>query len=285
MRRQRTEPLAGLTAVITGAGSGIGRALAHRLSRQGCPVALADVDEAGLTETARSITTPTLIRHLDVRDGADVSAFADEVGQWSPTRIGAVFNNAGVAVQASVAEGDPGDDRWLWDINFHGVVNGTRAFLPLLLAQRSGAIVNTSSVYGLLAVPFHSAYCASKFAVRGYTESLRHELDGTGVRAVTVHPGGVRTQIAERARVRSDPEGRGRSAEQIAAEFNAATMTTPQRAAEVICDGLEKGRPRILVGLDAKMVDLAVRLAPSRALTLLAVVEPKPSTKVPAAAP
>lgn len=285
MRRQQTEPLAGLTAVITGAGSGIGRALAHRLSRQGCPVALADVDAAGLAETARSITTPTLTRHLDVRDGADVSAFADEVGQWSPTRIGAVFNNAGVAVQASVAEGDPGDDQWLWDINFHGVVNGTRAFLPLLLAQRSGAIVNTSSVYGLLAVPFHSAYCASKFAVRGYTESLRHELDGTGVRAVTVHPGGVRTQIAERARVRSDPEGRGRSAEQIAAEFNAATMTTPERAAQVILGGLEKGRPRILVGLDAKMVDLAVRLAPSRALSLLALVEPKPSTESAVAAP
>ncbi|OZC87703.1 acetoin dehydrogenase [Rhodococcus sp. 05-340-1] len=259
--------------VITGAASGIGRALARRLSAHGCPIALADVDEHGLAETARSIGTPTLIRRLDVRSASDVDAFAGDVRDWSPRPIGAVFNNAGVAVQASVADGNPEDDRWLWDINFHGVVNGTRAFLPLFIGQGNGVIVNTSSVYGLLAVPHHSAYCASKFAVRGYTESLRQELAGTGVRSVTVHPGGIKTNIARDARVAVDPEGRGRTAEQIAEAFDAAAMTSPERAAETIHRGVDRGRSRILVGPDAVAVDLASRLAPSHAARALRFVE------------
>lgn len=171
---------------------------------------------------------------LDVSRVVDVQAFAEEVRRWSAPAIGAVFKSAGVAVQSTLAESSPEDDAWLWGINFHGVVNGTRAFLPALLAQGSGAIVNTSSVYGLPAVPFHSAYRGSKFAVRGYTESLRHELRGTGVRSVVVHPGGIETGIAQGARVAKDPEGRRRSAAQIAAEFDAAAMTTPERAAAAI---------------------------------------------------
>lgn len=273
MRRPKPEPIAGTTTVITGAASGIGRALAQRLSRHGCPVALADVDERGLLETAASLSGPCTTTVLDVRSAADVEAFAEEVQRWAPSPIGAVFNNAGVAVQSSIAEGNPEDDAWLWDINFHGVVNGTRAFLPAMLAQRSGAIVNTSSVYGLLAVPFHSAYCSSKFAVRGYTESLRLELDGTGVRSVVVHPGGIKTNIAQGARVAKDPEGRGRSAAQIAAEFDASAMTTPERAAGVIHQGLDRGRSRILIGADAIAVDIVSRLTPTHAAAVLGAVE------------
>jgi short-subunit dehydrogenase len=180
-----------------------------------------------------------------------------------------VFNNAGVAVTATVLDASPEDDQWLWDINFHGVVNGTRAFLPLLMAQGSGAVVNTSSVYGLLGVPYQSAYCASKFAVRGFTEALRQELRGTGVRAVTVHPGGVTTNIARNARIRRDPEGLGRTKEELAARFEAVTMTSPEKAAAIIHRGVERGRARILVGPDAYVIDAVSRLTPTHAYGLL----------------
>ena len=136
---------------------------------------------------------------------------------WPPRPLAAVFNNAGVAVAATVQDAVPEDDDWLREINFHGVVNGIRAFLPMLIEQDDGVIVTTSSVFGLLGVPYQSAYCASKFAVRGFTDALRQELRGTGVRAVTVHPGGVMTNIARNARIRKDPEGLGRTKEQMAA--------------------------------------------------------------------
>lgn len=275
MRTPRTERLAGQTVVITGAASGIGRALAQRLSRRGCPIVAADVDEVGLAETARSLSSPTLSKVLDVRSAAQFTALAAEVRGWMPNRLGAVFNNAGVAVNATVAEGDPSDDQWLHDINFHGVVNGTRAFLPMLLDQRSGAVVNLSSVFGLVAVPYHSAYCASKFAVRGYTESLRHELRGTGVRSITVHPGGIATNIANNARVRKDPAGRGRTQAEMANEFNASAMTTPERAARIIHRGVDKGKPRILVGPDAYLVDILARVTPTRAADALTALEAK----------
>ncbi|MPY56558.1 SDR family NAD(P)-dependent oxidoreductase [Streptomyces spongiae] len=275
MRAPRPELLRGQAVVITGAASGIGRALAQRLSRQGCPVAIADVDEAGLAVTARSLTSPTLSRILDVRSASDVAVFADDVGRWRPGSLGAVFNNAGVAVNATVVDADAEDDKWLYDINFHGVVNGTRAFLPLLLDQGYGAVVNTSSVYGLVAVRYHSAYCASKFAVRGYTEALRDELRGSGVRSVTVHPGGIKTNIANTARVRSDPSGRGRSQAQMAREFDAAAMTTPERAARIIQRGVEKGKSRILVGPDAFLVDVLARITPTRAADALAALDSK----------
>ena len=174
-----------------------------------------------------------------------------------------MFNNAGVAVASSVLDADPDDDEWLRQINFDGVVHGTRAFLPILVEQDEGVIVNTSSVFGLLGMPYQSAYCASKFAVRGFTDALRQELRGTGVRAVTVHPGGVRTNIARSARVRKDPEGRGRSQEQMAAEFEALLRTTPDRAAEIICRGVDRGKARILVGPDAYVFDALARVAPT----------------------
>jgi NADP-dependent 3-hydroxy acid dehydrogenase YdfG len=192
-----------------------------------------------------------------------VLRFADEVREWLPAPLAAVFNNAGVAVASSVQDAVPEDDDWLFEINFHGVVNGTRAFLPILVAQDDGVIVNTSSVFGLVGMPYQSAYCASKFAVRGFTDALRQELRGTGVRAVTVHPGGITTNIARNARVRKDPEGLGRTKEQLAAQFEAATMTSPDKAAAIIHSGVERGRARILVGPDAYLFDALARITPT----------------------
>src|SRR4051812_34396426 len=150
MSKTQRRTINGRTVVITGAASGIGRALAQRLSAHGCPVAIADVDEQGLKETEATVGAATLTKVLDVRDADAQNAFAEEVRDWAPAPLGAVFNNAGVAVSSSVLDSVPEDDNWLWDINFHGVVNGTRAFLPILTAQGTGAIVNTSSVFGLV---------------------------------------------------------------------------------------------------------------------------------------
>jgi NADP-dependent 3-hydroxy acid dehydrogenase YdfG len=255
--------ISGRTAVISGAASGIGRALAQRLSRHGCPVALTDIDEAGLKETAADLTGPSLTRALDVRDADAQREFAADVRDWTPAPLGAVFNNAGVALASSVLQADPADDDWLWDINFHGVVNGTRAFLPLLVEQDSGVIVNTSSVFGLAGIPNQSAYCSAKFAVRGFTDSLRQELRGTGVTAINVHPGGINTNIVRNARFREDPDGRGRSHEQMVKEFAAITMTQPDKAAEIIHRGVERGKARILVGPDAYVFDILTRVTPT----------------------
>jgi NADP-dependent 3-hydroxy acid dehydrogenase YdfG len=266
-------PITGGTVVVTGAASGIGRALAQRLSRHGAAVAIADVDEPGLKETAASLTGPSLVTVLDVRDAQAQVAFAGEVQRALPGRVTAVFNNAGVAVASTVIDAVPADDDWLWEINFRGVVNGVRAFLPILVAQDSGAIVNTSSVFGLVGMPTQSAYCAAKFAVRGFTDALRQELRGTGVRAINVHPGGVDTNIVRNGRIRQDPEGRGRTKEDLARDFAAATMTTPERAAEIIHDGVERGRARILVGPDARLFDTLARVAPTHYYDVLARLE------------
>ncbi|GAB3204241.1 SDR family NAD(P)-dependent oxidoreductase [Nocardia tengchongensis] len=267
-----SRPLSGRPVMITGAASGIGRGLAELLSRRGSPVAIADIDADGLKQTAAGLDGPVLTRVLDVSDAADQLAFAGEVREWLNAPLAAVFNNAGVAVSSSVLDSVPDDDEWLRRINFDGVVNGTRAFLPILVEQGSGAIVNTSSVFGLAGIPYQSAYCAAKFAVRGFTDALRQELRGTGVSAVTVHPGGIRTNIARNGRVRKDPEGRGRTHEQMAAEFEAMTMTTPERAAEIICRGVERGKARILVGPDAYLFDTLTRVTPTHYYDVLSVV-------------
>ncbi|KUH80819.1 MULTISPECIES: SDR family NAD(P)-dependent oxidoreductase [unclassified Mycobacterium] len=263
MSKQR-RTISGRTAVITGAASGIGRALAQRLSSYSCPVAIADVDERGLKETEASLRGPALLRVLDVRDADAQRDFAAEVREWAPQPIGAVFNNAGVAVASKVLDAVPEDDQWLWDINFGGVVNGTRAFLPILVEQDEGVVVNTSSVFGLVGMPTQSAYCAAKFAVRGFTDSLRQELRGTGVSAVNVHPGGINTNIVRNARYRQDPDGRGRTQEQMAQEFASITMTQPDKAAAIIHRGVEAGKARILVGPDAYLFDALGRIAPTR---------------------
>jgi NADP-dependent 3-hydroxy acid dehydrogenase YdfG len=282
--------IAGRAVMITGAASGIGRSLAQRLSRSGSPAAIADIDDSGLKQTARSLRGPVLTRVLDVRDAADVHRFAAEVREWlsslaNGAPLAAVFNNAGVALASSVLDADPGDDDWLRQTNFDGVVNGTRAFLPILVDQDDGVIVNTSSVFGLVGMPYQSAYCASKFAVRGFTDALRQELRGTGVSAVTVHPGGITTNIARNARVRKDPEGRGRSHAQMAADFEAITMTTPDKAAEIICRGVEQGKARILVGPDAYVFDALARIAPTHYYDIMTRFEKRLRTRASQRAP
>jgi NAD(P)-dependent dehydrogenase (short-subunit alcohol dehydrogenase family) len=259
----------GRTAVISGAGSGIGRAVAVRLAGHGCPVAIVDWDEPGLEQTAAMIGGPVLSRTLDVRDRQAQLAFAAEVAEWAPAPLGMVFNNAGVSTVQTVADAAIEDDEWVQQVNFGGVVNGTHAFLPILLRQDAGVIVNTSSVFGLVGIPGQSAYCASKFAIRGFTDSLRQELRGTGVRAVCVHPGGIRTNIVRNSRYHAPPFGAQMSREELIEEFDRIASTTPERAAEVIHAGVRSGRSRILIGSDAYMFDLVGRAMPTHYFTAL----------------
>jgi NADP-dependent 3-hydroxy acid dehydrogenase YdfG len=263
----------GRTAFVSGAASGIGRAVALRLAAHGCPVAIVDQDADGLRETETAIAGPVLAQRLDVRDRHAQMAFAADVDAWAPAPVGMVFNNAGVAASQGIAEGSVEDDEWVGDVNFGGVVNGVRAFLPILLRQDSGVMVNTSSVFGLVGIPFQSAYCASKFAVRGFTESLRHELRGTGVGAVTVHPGGVRTNIARNARYHGHPLRPDLTHEEMARQFDAMALTTPDRAAKIIHQGVKAGRSRILVGPDAYVFDALARVAPTRYFDVLSLLD------------
>ncbi len=255
--------VAGRTAVITGAGSGIGRALAQRLAAHGCPVALCDWNEENLSATEDTIVGPTFIRQLDVRDRQGQMTFAAEVREWAPAPIAMVVNNAGVTVSQTVAGASPEDDDWCFDVNFWGVVHGTRSWLPILQEQGEGAIVNVSSVFGLFGYPTQSAYCASKHAVRGFTESLRQELRGTRVRAVSVHPGGVRTHIVDNARFHVDDQG-GTDHAKLSTDFTKLARTSPEKAAEIIHRGVERGKDRILVGPDAVFMAGLSRVAPVR---------------------
>ena len=259
--------------MITGAGSGIGRALAQRLARQGSPVAICDANAERLADTEETIAGRVLARELDVRDRGGQMAFAAEVAEWAPAPIGLVVNNAGVTVSQPAATAAPEDDEWVFDVNFWGVVHGTRAFLPILLKQDSGTVVNVSSVFGLIGWPTQSAYCASKFAVRGYTESLRHELRDCGVDAVAVHPGGIATNIVLNSRFHSDDLGRTDRTE-LEKEFVKMARTTPDRAAETIQKGIEAGKDRILIGPDAHVLSLLVRSMPVRYFNVIKRLEP-----------
>ena len=263
MSRPVYAPIAGKTVVITGAGSGMGRALAQRLSRLGSPVVISDANPDTLQETVDALAGPVLHRTLDVRDKQGQLALAAEAREWSPAPFGAVFNNAGVALSSNVIDASPEDDDWVLDINLNGVIHGVRAWLPILVEQGSGAIVNTSSVFGLIGFKTQSAYCASKFAVRGFTDSLRWELKGTGVRAITVHPGGITTNIVANGRMKADPRGGTRTAEDIAKEFEMITMTSPDKAAKIIHKGVDAGKARILVGPDAYLFDAIARTLPT----------------------
>jgi NAD(P)-dependent dehydrogenase (short-subunit alcohol dehydrogenase family) len=269
-----TVPLAGRTAVITGAGSGMGRALAQLLAGRGCPVAIFDIDEAGLAETERSLSgRPVLARRLDVSDRDAQLQLAEEVRAWSPAPLGAVFNNAGVTLSQTVESVSDEDFRWIVDINFWGVVHGTKAYLPWLIEQNAGAVVNTSSVFGIIAWPTQAAYNATKFAVRGFTEALRHELRGTGVRAVSVHPGGVATSIVRNARFHVDDLG-GVSHDQMQLEFARVARMSPDKAAQIIVRAVERGRGRVLVGGDAHAIDMLQRLVPERYFDVVKRLEP-----------
>jgi NAD(P)-dependent dehydrogenase (short-subunit alcohol dehydrogenase family) len=256
--------LNGKIAVVTGAGSGIGRALAHQLAAKGCKVAIADINEANLQETAAGLTTEVFSQKLDVADREAVYAFAQAVQQKFGT-VHVVVNNAGVAVSETIADLEYKDFEWLMNINFWGVVYGTKAFLPMLTAQNEGRIVNVSSVFGIIAVPAQGAYNAAKFAVRGFTECLRHELEGSGshVKSICVHPGGIKTNIVRNARTFKSFDGET-DKQKMVRQFDAGAQTTPEKAAATIIDGIEKGKPRVLIGSDAHAIDWIQRLMPVR---------------------
>lgn len=260
---RRRFPMDGKVAIITGAGSGIGRALALRMSEQGSPVAIADFDADGLAETEAMVPGPVLARTLDVRERSAMMAFAASVDEWAPGPIGFAINNAGVTTSQSFADSSPEDDEWVMDVNFGGVINGCHAFLPLFLKQGEGTLVNVSSLFGLIGFPYQSAYCASKHAVRGFTESLRHEMRGTGVRVAAVHPGGVKTNIVANARFHADDAGNS-DVDEAAEGFASIARATPEKAAKIIQSGIEAGKPRIRVGADAVAMDLISRIAPVR---------------------
>ncbi|WP_315813826.1 SDR family oxidoreductase [Bradyrhizobium sp. SZCCHNR2028] len=255
----------GASAAVTGAASGIGRALAQELAARGCDLALADRDEAGLASLAaelaasgRKVTT----HRLDVSDVAAVNQFAEDAVRAHPG-LNIVVNNAGVALFGSFAEIDQAEMDWLFNINFWGVVHGTRAFLPHLSRQREAHVVNLSSIFGIIAPPGQSAYAAAKFAVRGFSESLRHELTAAGspVRLSVVHPGGIATAIARNARAGQGMTDNARRVQAIE-RFERLARTSPRDAALRIIEGVERNEPRILIGGDARFMDLLQRFMP-----------------------
>ena len=253
-------------AAITGAASGMGRTLAIELARRGCHLALSDVNDAELVRTAELAGqhgVRVTLRKLDVADRAAVFAWADEVVR-DHGRVNLVFNNAGVALTVPVEHAKITDFEWIMGINFWGVVHGTQAFLPHLKASGDGHIVNTSSLFGLMAIPTQGTYNATKFAVRGFTEALRMELEmeGACVSATCVHPGGIATNIAMAGKV--DPameQLTGASIEQHKRRANKMiSTTTAESAALQILSAVERNARRVLVGPDAKFLDKLVRL-------------------------
>ncbi|MEZ4326933.1 MAG: SDR family NAD(P)-dependent oxidoreductase [Polyangiales bacterium] len=267
--------LKGKVAVITGAASGIGRSLALRLAGEGARLALSDVQEDGLAETARLAraagAAEVHAERLDVADKEAFFAYADRVA----THFGAVhlvFNNAGVALGATVREMDMKDIEWLMGINFWGVVYGTKAFLPHLERAGEGHIVNVSSVFGIIGVPTQSAYNASKFAVRGFTEALRQELEieGSKVSCSCVHPGGIKTNIARNARM-SAKGALGKDKQTSADQFDKIARTTADEAARVILEGVKANKRRILIGADAYAIDRMQRSFPTLYQRALAI--------------
>ncbi|MEM1334576.1 MAG: SDR family NAD(P)-dependent oxidoreductase [Actinomycetota bacterium] len=248
---------------ITGAGSGIGRALAIECARRGAHVALSDVDGDGLDVTAATAREHSIVRVtttiVDVTDGDAVSAWAQQTNDEF-ARVNVIVNNAGIALGADVVDMEPAHFRRVMDVNFWGVVNGTTTFLPHLEASGEGHVVNISSVFGLLGIPSQAAYNSSKFAVRGYTEALRTELDiaGSCVSATTIHPGGIRTNIARNAIAFTDEI----DPEEAATQFEQLARTTPEQAARWIIGAVLKNKRRALIGPDAHVFDLAARISP-----------------------
>ena len=255
----------GRVVAITGAGSGIGRALAVDLAGRGALLALSDVSPDGLAETV-DLVKAAGVREVrsDVVDVASADALAgwadDVVGQLGHVNV--LISNAGVSLTGEVADLDPADMKWIVDINFWGVVNGTRAFLPHLIASGEGHVVTMSSLFGLLSIPGQSMYNATKYAVRGFSESLREELlmAGHPVGVTVVHPGGIRTAIARNARVswREDHDSFARMFDEQLARMS------PERAAEIILRGVLRGKPRVLVGLDAHLLHQFARITGAR---------------------
>jgi short-subunit dehydrogenase len=268
--------IGGAAAAVTGAASGIGRALALELAARGADLALADRDEAGLAQVSaqvaeigktsgkengkpRKVTT----HRVDVAEASQIADFARDAIAAHP-KLNILINNAGVALLGQFTEIDQSQMEWLININFWGVVHATRIFLPHLSAQREAHIVNLSSIFGIIGPPGQTAYCASKFAVRGFSESLRHELQMTGspVRLSVVHPGGVATNVARNSRTGSGIADNARRAESIE-RFDRMAKKSPAAAAARIIEGIARNEPRILIGSDARFMDLLQRLRPA----------------------
>ncbi|MDP1585687.1 MAG: SDR family NAD(P)-dependent oxidoreductase [Bradyrhizobium sp.] len=266
--------ISGSAAAITGAASGIGRALALELAARGCDLALADRDEAGLqalaAEIARTHARKITVHTVDVGVPREIEAFAQAAIAAHPV-LNIVINNAGVALMGMFDEVDQAQMEWLFNINFWGVVHGTRAFLPHLSKKPEAHIVNLSSIFGIIAPPGQTAYAAAKFAVRGFSESLRHELAmaNSPVRLSVVHPGGVATNIARNSRPGTGMTDNARRAQSIE-RFDAVAKTTPAAAALRIIVGIEKNQPRILIGNDARTMDLLQRFRPGTYWAVLA---------------
>ncbi len=257
----------GKVAALTGAGSGIGQATAVALAREGCHLSLADINEEGLHETVEKLAgfpVKVTTHIVDVSDREAVYRYADDTAT-EHGKVNLIFNNAGVGLGETVENMSYDNFEWLMNINFWGVVYGTKAFLPHLKRAGEGHIVNISSVFGIIGVPTQSAYNAAKFAVRGFTESLREELDllPCGVSATSVHPGGVKTNIARNSRMGEmgalDLGGK----DEVAALFDKIAMSTPESAARAIISGVRRNQRRVLIGADAIMIDSAQRLMPT----------------------
>ena len=263
-------PLRNTVAVVTGAASGIGRATALALAGRGAHLALADRDGAGLEATAERAEGQgvTVTRHVfDVTDEAAVRAFP--VGVRSAHGGAAVLvNNAGASLIGRFEDVSLAEFRWLMEVNFFSVVALTQGFLPLLAEADEGRVVNVSSTFGIVAPAEQVAYASSKFAVRGFSEALRHELEDTSVGVTVVHPGGVRTGIAANSRVaaRADPDEAARKTETFA---DRALRIAPEVAAEAIVRGVERRRARVLIGADARAADAVARLSPARYWSVL----------------
>src|SRR5215204_2827812 len=257
-------------AVVTGAASGIGQALAIRIAEEGISgVAISDLNEVGLKETAAKIEAfgvPVSSHVFDVSDRIAVAKFAEDV-LATHGRATHLINNAGVGLFGTFEQLAIEDFEWLMGINFWGVVNCTKSFLPTLLQQERAHIVNVSSVFGLIAPQEQSAYCSSKFAVRGFTESLRHELSDTNVAVSCVHPGGVKTNIARNSKVSAGTPAEWK--QQGVKFFDKVAKTTSEEAAEIIIRGIKKNDPRILIGKDARAISLIVRLFPKKYLRII----------------
>lgn len=251
--------LKGKVAVVTGGAGGIGRATALRLAADGCDVAVADVDEAGMQETARLVRAKgkrASAHRVDVSKKDEMARLVDDVVA-AHGAVHVVVNNAGVAVSQTIAEHELADFEWVVGVNFWGVVYGSKFFLPRLVAQGEGHIVNISSMFGLIGLPTQSAYCATKFAVRGFTEALRAELAGTGVGATSVHPGGINTNIVKNARF-ADQASHARSV-----RFFETQTVPPSVVADGISRAIRRDQARLLVTKETYVVDALKRLAPT----------------------
>jgi short-subunit dehydrogenase len=252
--------------VITGAASGIGHALALECGRRGARLLLADLNESGLAEVSAQLQALGVTHHTQRMDaGSESDIFS--LAQTCQTLLGCadvLVNNAGVTLVSSVEKLQTADAHWIMNINFWGVVHGCRAFLPQLRTRPQATLVNISSIFAMVSVPSQSMYNAAKAAVRGFSDSLREELRETPVKVLCVHPGGIRTNIANNARL-ADLSLLPISAAQMRSNFALDARTTPEQAALAIVRALESGQTRLMIGADARIIDWIYRLLPGRA--------------------